>query len=72
MAKVVVELVETKGLVPRYFEVTRTPSLVLVRAHIELSEIDVLAACQALGDLKEVVYEAWRTKVGLSTEIRTP
>ena len=40
MAKVVVEVVETDGRSPRYFEVTRTPSLVLVRAHIELSEIE--------------------------------
>jgi hypothetical protein len=71
MAEVVVDLVETDGHSPRYLEVTRTQSLVLVRAHIELSEIDVLAACRELGGLQEIVYEAWRTRVGLSTEVQS-
>jgi hypothetical protein len=71
MTKVVVELVETDDHLPRYFEVDRSQSPVLVKAHIELSEIDVLKACQELGDLQEVVYAAWRIKVGLSPEVQT-
>ncbi|CAB4907966.1 MAG: hypothetical protein F2923_02625 [Actinobacteria bacterium] len=71
MTDVVVELVESEDYLPRYFEVTRAESTVLVKAHIELSEIDVLAACRELGDLQDVVYEAWRSRVGLSAEVRT-
>jgi len=71
MTDVVVELVESEDHLPRYFEVTRAESTVLVKAHIELSEIDVLAACQELGDLQDVVYAAWRARVGLIAEVST-
>jgi hypothetical protein len=71
MSHVVVELVETDDILPRFFEVTRAESTILVRAHIELSEFDVLAACQELGDLQEIVYSAWRAKVGLSPEVQS-
>jgi hypothetical protein len=51
-------------IIYRYFEVDRSQSTVLVKAHIELSEIDVLKACQELGDLQEVVYGLGEQKLG--------
>jgi len=63
--EVLVELVDSDDDSPYYFEVTTSGSKVLVKAHMELSEIEVRKACQDLGELSDVVYAAWRSRVGL-------
>ncbi len=65
MLDINIDLVDGDDNEPRVFEITQDGRQVKVRAHVELADGEVRAACRELGELEVPVYSAWRSRVGL-------